>query len=571
MSKVSSKVEKVLKRILLIAIINFVSLFFVISGLTVQGDNSSLNGIGGALLSPQNMPKFNMTYIHYNDKASYIRYVENANGSINEVAPNYFNLSKKGDLILSKTIDKDFINEMHSRNIRVVPYLSNDWDRISGKLAISKRYKLADEIAKIIIDYNLDGINIDIENLTEKDRDRYVDFVKVLRKKLPADSIIAVAVAANPRGLTTGWHGSYNYEELGKYADYLMVMTYDEHYGGSPPGPVASIDFVENSIKYALEKVPKDKIVLGIPFYGRMWRSVGGMKGQGISLKFAEGLIAKYKGDITFNNNYLSPKAIITIKSGDEKPIVNGAEIRPGTYTIWYENEQSIKHKLSLVKKYDLKGTGSWSLGQETQSIWNYYNLWLNGYYYSDCQGHWAQNPIILALNNGWITSKTTKDSSGFAPDKPITRAEVAVALVRAFQLEKNKMNMQKITLFNDISSHWAKEEIEIAVENRIIMGKIDGSFAPDDVITKEELSVILDRMLSANKALTASISRSGGTSTKHNYSDVTRETCVWSYDSIVRISQQGILQGSIDGKFGPNESITRAKMAELLYKMLSD
>jgi hypothetical protein len=489
---------------------------------------------------------------------------------------------------------------MHSRGIKVVPYLSNDWDRTSGRLAISKRHKLTNEIIEIIEKYNLDGINIDIEDLTEKDRDRYVEFVKMLRRRLPDDKTVAVAVAANPRGITTGWHGSYDYEELGKYSDYLMVMAYDEHYGGGAPGPVASIDFVENSIKYALKKVPKEKIVLGIPFYGRMWRSGGGMSGQGISLRFAEGLIAKYGGSVSFSSKYLSPKAIITIKSEHEKPIINGSKMRPGTYTIWYENERSLKHKLSLVKKYGLKGAGSWSLGQETSSVWNYYSLWLNGHCYSDCQGHWAQNPIIFALNNEWMTTKTVKDSSGFAPDRPLTRAEAAVAIVRALQLEKNMVYRQDEVVFKDISSHWAKKEIEIAVQHRIVMGKGNGLFAPDEAVTREEMSVMLDRALKSSRELAVNSSRSGNSNeiTKDNsdvainngdseltdvndeifnknvnieaaYVDVSREMCVWSYESIVRMTRQGIFAGSPDGRFKPNEKISRAEMAALLYRIL--
>ena len=145
-----------------------------------------------------------------------------------------------------------------------------------------------------------------------------------------------------------------------------------------------------------------------------------------------------------------------------------------GTYTIWYENERSLKHKLSLVKY------GLWvrklELGAETSSVWNY-SLWLNGHCYSDCQGHWAQNPIIFALNNEWMTTKTVKDSSGFAPDRPLTRAEAAVAIVRALQLEKNMVYRQDEVVFKDISSHWAKKEIEIAVQHRIVIRKGNGLF----------------------------------------------------------------------------------------------
>lgn len=99
------------------------------------------------------------------------------------------------------------------------------------------------------------------------DRDAYTDLVRLLREKLPADKEVSVAVAANPNGWTKGWHGTYNYKELAKYASYLMIMAYDESYEGGPEGPVASIGFVDRSIQYALKQgVPADKVVLGVPF-----------------------------------------------------------------------------------------------------------------------------------------------------------------------------------------------------------------------------------------------------------------------------------------------------------------
>lgn len=531
-------------------------------------------------------PKFNMSYIHYSDKNLYIKYIENTKGALNEVAPSYFNLSKKGSLIITSLIDKAFVDEMHERGIKVVPFLSNDWDRNVGRLALSKRYELSNEIAEAIEKYNLDGVNIDIENLTEQDREKYVSFVRQLRWKIPPEKTVAVSVAANPRGLESGWYASYDYEELAKYSDYLMVMAYDEHYAGGPSGPVASIDFVENSIKYAIDKVPSEKIVLGIPFYGRMWRSNRGVSGLGISIKVVENLIANYGGKVSFNNSYISPRAIITIKSNDKKPVVNGNELKPGTYTIWYENEASIKSKLSLVTKYNLKGSGSWSLGQETPGVWNYYSLWLNGCYYDDCAGHWAQSNIIHALNNGWME---TRGRAEFAPDEPLTRAEAVVAIIRALQLDKgetkNKAEKGNAVFLDIPDNHWAKDEIKVAVRNRIITGKGNGTFSPDEPVTRQEISVMLDRAFAADRGASLLASRgislhisgagdnsglNGSKAAETHYVDVSRETCSWSYDSIIRMSQLGVFTNSPGDKFNPGGKVSRAEMAVFLCNICS-
>ncbi|NLM61137.1 MAG: hypothetical protein GX193_03565 [Clostridiales bacterium] len=211
--------------------------------------------------------KFNMSYIYFGSPSDYSNLVDRTQDSVNEVAPAYFSLTKKGELVLTPAVSTEFVSKMHEKGILVVPYITNDWVQETGIAAMNNKHKLTDDLAAAVRKYDLDGINVDIENLTEKQRDDYVEFVRLLREKLPKGKRIVVAVAANPWGSTTGWAGSYDYAALAKYCDYLMIMAYDESYQGSKPGPVASISFVERSIQYALKHVSRDKLVLGLPFY----------------------------------------------------------------------------------------------------------------------------------------------------------------------------------------------------------------------------------------------------------------------------------------------------------------
>ncbi len=84
--------------------------------------------------------------------------------------------------------------------------------------------------------------------------------VKLLREKIPSHKEVSVTVAANTNDWQAGWHGSYDYSALAQYADHLFIMTYDEHYEGGVAGPVAGIQFVEDSIQYALSKTTSDKL-----------------------------------------------------------------------------------------------------------------------------------------------------------------------------------------------------------------------------------------------------------------------------------------------------------------------
>lgn len=324
---------------------------------------------------------FAMAYLYFGNTASYLAQIEKTQGNLNLVSPSYFDLNADGSLQLTGQLDPNFINQMHEKGIKVVPFLSNHWDRNLGRAALQNREQLATQIADAIVKYNLDGVQIDIENVTEVDRDNYTDLVRLLREKLPKEKQVSVAVAANPYGWTKGWHGSYDYQSLAKYASYLMIMTYDQSYEGSPEGPVASYDWVEKSIQYALNQgLSPNQIVLGIPFYGRYWMEGNTAGGYGISNSKVIEMVKRYNGQVIFDEASRSPKAIITIKEGDPTTVVGGKVLQPGTYHIWFENEQSISAKMNLLHKYNLKGTGSWSLGQEDIAIWNQYHSWMTSH-----------------------------------------------------------------------------------------------------------------------------------------------------------------------------------------------
>ncbi|MEI2401089.1 LysM peptidoglycan-binding domain-containing protein, partial [Paenibacillus phytohabitans] len=99
--------------------------------------------------------------------------------------------------------------------------------------------------------------------------------------------------------------------------------------------------------------------------------------GYGISNTQVQTLIDRYNGTVVFDEVSKTPKAIVTIKAGDPLTFVGGAALSPGTYTIWFENDESIQAKLELVGKYNIRGVGNWSLGQENKSVWDKYTTTL--------------------------------------------------------------------------------------------------------------------------------------------------------------------------------------------------
>jgi len=506
---------------------------------------------------PTQAERFNMSYVYFGDSGEYTGYVDDTDGSLDDISPSYFDLNADGSLKLTIAVDRNFVNKMHERGVKVTPFLSNHWDRQTGVNALANREQLSSQIVAAIEEYNLDGVNVDIENVTETERDSYTDFVRLLRQKLPSDKSLSVAVAPNPWNLTNGWHGSYDYAKLAQYSDYLMIMAYDEHYQGSIAGSVAGYPFVEETVIAALENIPANKLVLGIAFYGRIWKQGANYGGYGISNNTVEELIKKYRGVVVYDNIERSPKATITILESDVKPLVFGRALEVGKYDIWYENEESIKSKLALVGKYDLKGTGSWSLGQESKSTWDYYSLWLNAWYFSDIQSNWAKPHIVSVLSMGWMIGAS---SSLFMPDLPVTRAQAAVILVRALGIDTGDAGDAdtKVPTFSDITNHWAKAEIEAAYENELVAGTGTGKYEPDKALTREQMAVLLDRVLDIR------------TDGKDAFFDVTPSSSPWSYEAINRIAAIDILQGYPDKGFHPGDTITRGQMAALMDRASS-
>lgn len=311
--------------------------------------------------------------------------IDRTNGSINQVSPTCFDLDNRGNLVVTGNLTHTFVEEMHDRGIIVTPFLSNHWARQKGRNALKNSEILASQVVAKIMEYDLDGVNVDIENLTEDDRDNLSEFVRILKERMPEGKLLTVSVAANPWGREDGWQGSYDYAKLGEYADYLFVMAYDEHSIGGPEGPVASNPFVENSIIYALQFVSKDKIVLGIPFFGRVWREVIDEKGNvstvggdAVVIGAVPNLISKHKGITAYVEDVGESKLVFVVDNEKISSTLNGNVLEDGSYIVWYQSNEAIKSKLALVNQYDLLGAGVWALGQEKVEVWDYFKDELN-------------------------------------------------------------------------------------------------------------------------------------------------------------------------------------------------
>ncbi|MCL2773967.1 MAG: glycosyl hydrolase family 18 protein [Oscillospiraceae bacterium] len=511
-----------------------------------------------------------LTYLYAGTSASYLKILNNTSGSIKTVCNDYFDINPDGSLLItpSNKIDASFIDEMHSRGISVTPFISNHWDRFKGNAALDNRENLSTQVADMIALYNMDGINVDIENVNEQYRNVYSDFVRLLREKIPANKIVSVATAANPKGWTVGWHGSYDYKALSDYSDYLMIMTYDESYQGGPAGPISSKAFFEGSIQYAINQgVPKSKIVAGLPFFGRYWKEGDASGGLAVTAGDIEYMLENYDSSVRYDKETESANVTVTILPDDPKPLVWGGRVlTAGKYDIWYDSLESVKYKLDTIYNFGIKGAGSWALGQESIQTWSFYSDALNGVNVNMPVTTEPTEPTTTAIKTTaapTTTEPTTVATTTTEPTTPTptTTATPIIPPTSAPPATQPTVNNPET---ENITEQQVPQESAPIVSSKISLEKIADALnnsgnsrtvKSSTVLTRGETAVLIAKLY----GISPEPANSESFPDTDNY---------WGAGYINALKRRGILRG-IDGKYAPNESVTKEEAAAIFDRIL--
>lgn len=223
----------------------------------------------------------------------------------------------------------------------------------------SARENLINQLMAEVVKYDIDGINVDFEQVSQKSGEHFLQFVRELSVRCRQNEVVLSIDNYVPS--TRNIH--YNLEEQVAYADYIVIMSYDEYYAGSEEsGPVASTSFVETAIVNALTSVPAERLINGVPLYTRLWSEKEKADGSIDVSSIAYGMdeaqmkIAQAGAEITV----------------DEATGHNYAQWKEGNviYKIWLEDETALESKLKLMKDYKLAGLSLWRLGFESQEAW---------------------------------------------------------------------------------------------------------------------------------------------------------------------------------------------------------
>ena len=302
---------------------------------------------------------------------------------VNVISPTWFALcDEKGSI--SSLASRQYVRTAHNKGLEVWA-LINDFSKDSdGKYYVnsvltytSKRKVLIDNLITKLKEYDIDGLNLDFEYVTSENGDDYIQFVRELSLACHENGIIL----SIDNYVSSEWTSHYNRKEQGVFADYVVVMGYDEHNTASnEAGSVASLTFEKKGIEDAISEVgDSSKVVSALPFYTRIWQEVEGEKGKKTDGKYIE--------DAANGDYYLSSKAVgmETAEKYFSQQNIKGDKVwlddlgqyyQEGqlndatTIRIWYEDEKSIEEKLKLIDKYKLGGAAYWKLGFEKDDIW---------------------------------------------------------------------------------------------------------------------------------------------------------------------------------------------------------
>jgi spore germination protein YaaH len=278
---------------------------------------------------------------------------------LDEVSPFWYTTNVRGDIRRDGAArDKTLVELAHSKNVLVIPTIHNilTTDPVPSLLRNpERRAQHIRNIVNEVLSNNYDGIDIDYELLDSSLRDEYSAFITELGQALHEQGkLLTIAVHAKTSDYG-GLGGFQDWAVLGQAVDRLRIMTYDYHWRGGGPGPVAPIYWVRDVANYAKSVVDPAKVVIGVPFYGYNWPSGGTATPQIWQ---------------AINDLIQTHKLPVNLAESDSNGQIQESWITYNGRKVWFATSRSLDAKLGLVQQMDLAGIAIWRLGGEDPQNW---------------------------------------------------------------------------------------------------------------------------------------------------------------------------------------------------------
>ncbi len=225
-----------------------------------------------------------------------------------------------------------------------------------------EREELMNALVAEAIRYDLDGLNIDFEMLSLQTGPHFIQFLRELSVKCRANGLVLSVDNYVPSA-----HAAYyDWKSQGEVVDYVVIMAYDEHYAGSETaGSVASYGYLTAAVDNILTMVPKEQVIMAVPFYTRLWTETE----ENGATKLTSEALAMVTAEVELSRNHVTPV-------WDEETRQHYAEYEKdgATCKMWLEDARSLQEKLAYIRQADLAGVAAWRLGFEPEEIWTLFD-----------------------------------------------------------------------------------------------------------------------------------------------------------------------------------------------------
>ena len=266
--------------------------------------------------------------------------------------------NKEGGLV--SYADRGYVEKAHELGLDVWVLINNMeyavyGDALTSLLSVtSKRTALVEHIVSEVLACGADGVNVDIESLPADAGRAFIQFIRELSLACHKEGLVLSVDNYVP----SAWTAHYDRAEQGIFADYVIIMGYDEHYaGGAEAGSTASLAFVTKGVEDTLAQVPAGKVINGVPFYTRLWLGSGdSLSSSSLSMPAQTRLIEDYALEPVWDSDLGQYYAEFT---------VDGKQAR-----VWFEDAESMEARLNNLQGYQLAGLAAWKLGMESPSVW---------------------------------------------------------------------------------------------------------------------------------------------------------------------------------------------------------
>lgn len=284
-------------------------------------------------------------------------YKLNSNGEVEEV--DSFKISEFRNRI-NQIIQEDISQK--NKKIEILPTLQSfDSSNVSSLVTNSRNIdlfigKLVDSLEK----NSFDGVDLNLESIELKDKDNFYIFLEKLSETFQSKKLkLVITVLPKWGGEDTIYsikpetRTVLDYSKLAAYVDEIRIMAYDyQNFVKGGIGGIAPIEWVEEVTKYASQKIPKEKISLGLNLYGYSWIESGG------------GVIALTESDIVYiRSNYRIVEEGLNqeVKEGFLKYVDSSGLTR----VAYFPTEISIKSRIEMARNYGIKNFVFWRLGDD--------------------------------------------------------------------------------------------------------------------------------------------------------------------------------------------------------------